>query len=175
MKARFQSSLAPLLAPLSTKLSAWWSAITPREQRLVMVCAGLVMAGGLYWGIVEPLTTRAEQAELRLQSEKQLLGWVEDQAETIASLRAAGGRSVSTLALNQAVSSTAKRFNVELVRVQPRGEELQVWISPMPFNQFVSWIAFLQETHGVHVTALDLDRGKQEGVVDVRRLQLVKG
>ena len=60
-------------------------------------------------------------------------------------------------------------------RLQPRGEMMQVWIQPLPFSQLVSWIAYLQERQGVSVDAIDIDRGKVNGVVEVKRLQLKRG
>ncbi|KHT52307.1 type II secretion system protein M [Vibrio sp. 16] len=160
-----------LLAPLQT----WWSKITPREQRLVMICSAFIALGSLYWGVIQPVSERAEAAQMRIQSEKQLLSWVKEKADEISQLRSQTGKVVSGQPLNQAVSSSARRYKVELVRVQPRGEQLQVWIAPMPFNQFVEWITALQEEHGILVSFLDIDKGDREGMVEVKRLQLTKG
>lgn len=160
-----------LLAPLQN----WWSKITPREQRLVMICSAFIVLGGLYWGVVQPVSERAATAQMRIQSEKQLLSWVKDKADSISQLRSQTGQVVSGQPLNQAVSSSARRYKVELVRVQPRGEQLQVWIAPMPFNQFVEWITALQENHGIMVSFLDIDKGDRDGLIEVKRLQLTKG
>ncbi|EGA70855.1 general secretion pathway protein M [Vibrio sinaloensis DSM 21326] len=160
-----------LLGPLQN----WWSKISLREQRLVMICSLFVVLGGVYWGLIQPVAERAEAAQMRIQSEKQLLSWVKDQADTISQLRTQSGQVVSGQPLNQAVSSSARRYKVELVRVQPRGEQLQVWIAPMPFNQFVEWITALQENHGILVSFLDIDKGDSEGVIEVKRLQFTKG
>lgn len=156
-------------------LQVWWSKISQREQRLVIICAVFVVLGALYWGLIQPVSERAETAKLRIQSEKQLLSWVKDQADTIGQLRSQNGQVVSGQPLNQAVSSSARRYNVELVRVQPRGEQLQVWIAPMPFNQFLQWITALQENHGILVSFLDIDKGDREGLIEVKRLQFSKG
>lgn len=155
-------------------LQGWWSSITPREQKLVVLGSMLLVVGTLYWGVVQPVVERAQSAQMRIQSEKQLLDWVENRADEIVALRKAGGKSVSAQPLNQAISSTAKRFGIELVRVQARGEEYQVWISPVAFNTFVDWIAFLQESHGVGVVFLDLDKAETQGVIEVQRLQFSK-
>jgi len=160
-----------LLIPMQN----WWSKISSREQRLVIVCAILLVLGGLYWGLIQPTAQRAEAAQMRIQSEKQLLTWVKDKADTISQLRSQTGQVSSGQPLNQAVSSSARHYKVELVRVQPRGEQLQVWIAPMPFNQFLEWVSALQENHGIFVSFLDIDRGDADGMVEVKRLQLTKG
>ncbi|MEL7290519.1 MAG: type II secretion system protein M [Pseudomonadota bacterium] len=160
---------------LINTLQQWWLSISQREQRLVVVCGLLLLVGGVYWGIVQPVSERAAQAQVRIQTEKQLLSWVKDKADEISQLRGQGGQPVSSLPINQAVSSSVGRFNVELIRVQPRGEAFQVWVAPMPFNQFVNWLAFLQETHGVGVQFLDIDKAERDGVVEINRLQLGRG
>jgi general secretion pathway protein M len=160
---------------LLASLQTWWQSISQREQRLVIACTLLVLVGGLYWGGVQPVVTRADNAQMRIQSEKQLLAWVKDKADEIAVLKGQGGKSVSGLPINQAVSSSVQRFKVELIRVQPRGDEFQVWVAPMPFNQFMNWVTFLQENYGIGVIFLDLDKGTQEGMVEINRLQFGRG
>ncbi|NOH80873.1 type II secretion system protein M [Vibrio sp. RE86] len=160
-----------LIAPLQM----WWQSISQREQRLVVVGSLLLILGALYWGVVQPVSARAEAAQMRIQSEKQLLSWVKDKADEISQLKAQGGKSVSDLAINRAVSSSVGRFNVELIRVQPRGEEFQVWVAPMPFNQFMNWVTFLQDTYGIGVVFLDVDKGDKEGLIEINRLQFGRG
>ncbi len=156
-------------------LQAWWYQITPREQRLTVIGSVVLGFGLLYWTVYQPITLRAEQAKLALNNEKQLLSWVTDKADQIVELRGSGAKAISPLPLNQAVSSSARRFNVELVRVQPRGNEMQVWVQPLPFNQLVNWMDYMQANHAIEVLFLDIDKSPQAGMVEVKRLQLSKG
>ncbi|CAM3724091.1 type II secretion system protein M [Vibrio aquimaris] len=160
---------------LLTSIQLWWMKTSQREQHMLMVCGAFLFLGILYWGIVQPVIERADAATQRIQNEKQLLSWVKDKADSISQLRANGGMSSSNLPLNQSISSTASRFGAELVRVQPRGDELQVWVQPMPFNRLIDWMTFLKESHGVSATFMDIDKGEQEGTVEIKRLQFVKG
>ncbi|KLN65525.1 MULTISPECIES: type II secretion system protein M [Vibrio] len=160
---------------LVNTLQTWWLSISQREQRLVVACSLLVILGGLYWGVVQPVAERADNAQMRIQSEKQLLSWVKNKADKISQSQGQGRGSVSSLPINQAVSASVSRFKVELIRVQPRGEQFQVWVAPMPFNQFMDWITFLQEKHGIKVVFLDIDKGDTDGMIEVNRLQLGRG
>ncbi len=108
------------------------------------------------------------------QSEKQLLTWVQDKADDITALRKAGCQ-FSNQPLNQLVSSSARRFKVELIRVQPRNDSVQVWIKPLAFNQLVDWLRYLKEQQGIEVEFLDIDRTDQAGMIDVNRLQFKRG
>ncbi|MGR5068748.1 MULTISPECIES: type II secretion system protein M [Vibrio] len=160
-----------LISPVQT----WWSSISQREQRLVMGCGAMAVVGVLYWGILQPMNQRAELAQSRIQSEKQLLNWVQDKADDITTLRKSGGVSFSSQPLNQVVSSSARRYKVELIRVQPRNDSVQVWIKPLAFNQMVDWLRYLKEQQGIEVEFLDIDRTEQAGMIDVNRLQFKRG
>lgn len=160
---------------LIAQVQTWWSSISQREQRMTMGCAALVIVGLIYWGILQPMSQRAELAQSRIQSERQLLAWVQDKADDITTLRKSGGVTYSNQPLNQLVSSSARRYNVELIRVQPRNESVQVWIKPLAFNQLVDWLRYLKEQQGIEVEFLDIDRTEQAGMIEVNRLQFKRG
>ena len=155
-------------------LQAWWTSISQREQRLVIGCSILLILGAIYWGVLQPLNARAELAQSRIQSEKQLLAWVSNKADEIVELRGSGGAK-SAEPLNRSVPASMRRFKIELIRVQPRGEMLQVWVKPVPFNQFVDWLTYLKEQQGVEVEFMDIDRRDSPGVIEVKRLQFKRG
>ncbi|USH02348.1 type II secretion system protein M [Grimontia kaedaensis] len=158
-------------------LIAYWKGLSRREQRLLSVATAVLVLGALYWGVVSPLQVRAEQAQQRLVSERNLLTWVNGKAAEIQALRRAAGNSgqVSALPLNQSVTTTVKRYNLEIVRLQPQREEIQVWLKPMPFNSLISWLDFLSTNHGVEVKFIDVGKTDTQGVVEVKRLQLGRG
>ncbi len=160
---------------LIAQLQTWWSSISQREQYLVIACSALVGLGVIYWGMIQPVAQRAEAAQMRIHSEKQLLNWVQNKADDIVQLRGKGGIRPSSQPLNQVIATSARRYKVELIRVQPRGEMLQVWVKEMPFNQFVDWLRHLKETQGIDVEFMDIDRGERPGVVEINRLQFKRG
>ena len=155
-------------------LQAWWASISQREQRLVIGCSILLLIGIVYWGLLQPLSQRAEIAQNRIQSEKQLLTWVTNKANEVLELRGSSGVAASQ-PLNLAVPASMRRFKIELIRVQPRGEMLQVWVKPVPFNQFVDWLIYLKEKQGIEVEFMDIDRSDNPGVIEVNRLQFKRG
>ena len=156
---------------------AYWKGLSLREQRLLGAAAAVLLLGGLYWGLISPLQERAEQAKQKLASEKALLAWVDGKAAEIEALRAATGNraQVSALPLNQAVTSSVKRYKLEIVRLQPQQEDIQVWLKPMPFSTLLTWLEFLSSSQGVQVKFIDLGKTDTEGMVEVKRLQLGRG
>lgn len=158
-----------------SSVTAWWAGISVREQRLVIGCGLLLLLGGIYWGVVQPVSESAENAQARIKSEKQLLTWVKGKANTIVELRGSGAAAPSTKPLNQVVSSSTKSYSIELIRMQPRDEMLQVWIKPVPFNRFVQWLAYLKDKQGIDVEFMDISGTDKKGVVEIKRLQLKRG
>lgn len=158
-------------------MNAWWKALSAREQRLVLGGGGALIIAVLYWGLWQPLANRAVVAENRLQNERQLLSWVSTKADEITTLRGQSGStgSVSNKGLNQVVNETTRRFRIELIRMQPRSEAVQVWVKPLPFNTLVNWLAFLKDEHGIDAQFLDVSKADSAGMVEVSRLQLGRG
>ena len=58
--------------------------------------------------------------------------------------------------------------------MQPQGDDLQVWIDEISFNQLLTWLEQLASREGLRVKNIDLSLADQQGVVRVRRLQLGK-
>ncbi|OEF04520.1 type II secretion system protein M [Vibrio genomosp. F10] len=164
-----------MMSKLVTSFRLWWQGISVREQRLMMFCMGLLVVGIGYWGILEPIQQRSLQAQNKVNSEQQLLNWVKNKADEITQLRAQSGLVTTSEPLNQVISSSASRFKVELIRIQPRDDMFQVWVQPIEFNQLIGWITYLKEQQGVDVEHFDVARTDQDGMVDVKRLQFKRG
>ncbi len=149
-----------------------WNTLEPREQLLLLISGGLLGIGILYWGIWHPLQQHHQQAQIHLKTEQQLLQWVQKKADEVIELRNQTGITRSTQPLNQIISESVERFEIELIRLQPQKEEIQVYLQPVPFNKLLSWIYYLKEEQGVDVVFIDMERGDVDGVVNVNRLQL---
>ncbi len=159
------------------ELKTWWQGTSDRERQLVLVCGVVLIIAAIYFMGLKPLAQRAEQAQMQMAGEKQLLSWVQDKANTIVSLRAISSNSSGSnnRPLNQVVSSTARQYKVELIRMQPRDDMLQVWVQPLPFNQLVNWLDNLKDKQGLEVLFLDINRSDKPGMVEVSRLQFKRG
>ncbi|KLV06124.1 MULTISPECIES: type II secretion system protein M [Photobacterium] len=158
-------------------MKAWWNGLSLREQRLVLGGGIALFIAILYWGIWQPMANSAANAETHLQRERQLLSWVSQKADEIVALRGTSGStgSVSDKGLNQVINETTRRFQIEVIRMQPRSEAVQVWVKPVPFNTLVNWLAFLRDEHGIDTQFLDVTKTDRTGMVEVNRLQLGRG
>ncbi|MFS1701617.1 type II secretion system protein GspM [Alteromonas sp. AMM-1] len=156
------------------KLKQKFAALTEREQRLVMLSAIVVVVGLFYWGVWAPLNQGIAQQTKQLGNNKALLSWVEEQAARATFLRSSqtGKRSLNG-SLQQAVTSSSNQFSLFISRMQPQGEDLQVWIDEAAFNNLVAWLDHL-ESRGVNIDQLDVTEADASGMIKVRRLVLSK-
>ena len=156
-------------------MKQWWLALSLREKRLVIIAAVALSIATLYWGVLQPLQQREQIAQSRVQSEKQLYLWTEQQVQKIIDQGGIqkGVSNQSTGSLNSVVTRSLKRYKLELVRLQPRGDKLDVWLKPTEFNNLLQWLDSLQQ-QGIMINFIDLDRSDASGMVDIKRLQLGK-
>ncbi|MBL4832066.1 MAG: type II secretion system protein M [Aliivibrio sp.] len=158
-------------------MKEWWNNLSSRERNLMLVAFASLLFASIYWGLFQPLSNKSERAENRLQREQKLLVWVESKADAIIELRRSNQQSVNSRfkPLNQVIPTSSKQFNIELIRMQPREDKVQVWIKPVPFSALMQWLAFIKESEGVEVEFLDIKRTDTKGVVELSRLQLGRG
>jgi general secretion pathway protein M len=154
---------------------SWWKTLSSREQRLLVITVSLSVLALLYGGIVRPMQEQSLLAENRLASERNLLAWVTEQADLLIQLRGRGETSVSEEPLNQAVAGSTNKFGIRLIRMQPKSSGLQIWIEPVSFNQFIDWLAFLRRQYGIRVMMMDIDRAEKNGMIEIKRLELIRG
>ena len=151
-----------------------FTALTEREQRLVLLSGLVVLLGIFYWGLWAPLNQSISQQSQLLESNKKLVSWVEEQGQKAAQLRGtqSSPRRV-TGSLPQLVTSTSSNHSLSISRMQPQGDEIQVWIDEAPFNSLMGWLNEL-ETRGIVIEQLDVAETNAPGMIKVRRLVLTK-
>lgn len=154
-------------------LVAYWQGISPREQTMVAGIGGFSVLVILYLLVINPLVTRFDEATQQLKIEKELSTWVSNHSSQLKALRSQNGSAANTsLPLNQVVTNSVRRFNLEIERLQPQQKDLQVWLKPMPFDSLVRWLEQLSQTSAVKVKFIELAGSETPGVVEVKRLQL---
>lgn len=146
--------------------------LSEREQKMVLAAGVMVVVALFYFAIWAPLSHSVAQAQLRQQSQQELLSWVQEKAARAAQLRGSGASSARfTGSLAQAVSQAAAQQGIPVSRMQPANDELQVWIEEAPFNAVVSFLHQLEQ-RGISVLQLDITEASAPGLVKIRRLQL---
>ncbi|NMH60781.1 type II secretion system protein GspM [Alteromonas ponticola] len=151
-----------------------YRALTEREQMLVAISGVFIVVAVLYWGIFAPLNTSIEREQMRLQNQEKLLTWVTERTNRAQQLRQASGKpNQFSGSLPQVVNDTTTRFNIAISRMQPQGEELQVWVDQAPFNDVLGWLQAM-ESMGIVILNADIAEADESGQIKIRRLQLGK-
>ena len=160
------------------KLKQTYQRLSEREQRLVQISAMVIVVGFFYWVIWAPLNQSLVTDRKALAAQQELLNCVQKNANRAIQLRGAstdtstGTKSFSG-SLPQAINQTAGGLNIAISRMQPQGEELQVWVDQASFNDVLSWLQALEKM-GVSILDLDIVDANIPGQVKIRRLKLAK-
>ncbi len=154
-------------------MKTWWQQLNLREQRLVMAMSAVITIFILYGLIWQPLNESIASSKLKIDRQQTLLTWVEESTQRYQ-LAKRNGRNNSGASLSSIVNRTSNLNKITITRMQPQGDDLQVWIDEISFNQLLTWLEQLASREGLRVKNIDLSLADQQGVVRVRRLQLGK-
>ena len=154
-------------------MKAWWQQLNMREQRLVIAMSAVIGVFVLYGLIWQPLNESISKTKTKVERQQALLSWVEESTQLYQQAKRNGGKSTGA-SLSSIVNRTSRANNITITRMQPQGDDLQVWIDEISFNQLLAWLEQLATRDNLQVKNIDLSIADQQGVVRVRRLQLGK-
>jgi general secretion pathway protein M len=154
-------------------MKTWWQQLNIREQRLVVVMSFLISIFILYSLIWQPMTESIATSKLKIERQQKLLTLVQESTQRYQLAKRNGGKN-SGESLSSIINRTSRVEQISITRMQPQGDDLQVWIDEISFNQLLLWLEKLASRDGLQVKNIDLSKAEQQGVVRVRRLQLGK-
>ncbi|OUR61825.1 general secretion pathway protein GspM [Colwellia sp. 39_35_sub15_T18] len=157
-----------------SSIKQWWQQLNVREQRLVLALGSAVMVLLLYTLLWQPLNTNLANTEKKLVSRQALLTWVDENVARYQAIKPNGSGKKTSASLSSIINRTANQYQLNITRMQPQGESLQVWLDTAPFTQLLFWLEHLANNEGLQVQAIDLASSDKAGEVRVRRLQLTK-
>ena len=131
----------------------WFDNLSERERNLVYAAGALVGVALVYLVLVLPLQTSGKRMASRVQQKTADLAWMQasaPQAMAAAGVaKAGGGESLVVL-----VDRTAREagLGAALRDQSPDGNNgLRLQIEGAPFDTLVTWLASLQQQHGVSI------------------------
>lgn len=153
-------------------MKTWWLGLNTREQRLVG-SLGAVMLIFLFYSLVwQPLNDNIINTEKKVARQQELLSWVNQEVSRYQANSGNAKKSKNNASLSSIVNQAANRSGIAITRIQPQGDDLQVWIDNIAFNTLLQWLEQLSQQHGLMIKNIDLDATDINGEVRVRRLQL---
>ncbi|WP_448569429.1 type II secretion system protein GspM [Thalassotalea ganghwensis] len=155
-------------------MKAWWLGLNQREQQLVSALGVFVIIFILYQAIWLPLNQSVEKYQQKIENQQELFTWMNQEIARYQALSGGQKRPVSSGSISSIVNQAAARTGITITRIQPQGDDLQVWIENVAFNVLLQWLEGLANQQGLVIKNIDLDSGDSAGEVRVRRLQLGK-
>lgn len=157
------------------ELVSKFKALTEREQLMVIVATVVIIVGIFYFMVWSPLNSSIEKQRSLIADQQELLTWVQQSANRAIQLRQSGQGAQRNFngSLPQAVNQTTARFKIAISRMQPQGQELQVWVDQAPFDSVVDWLNALEKM-GIVILQVDITEAEAPGQIKIRRLQLGK-
>jgi general secretion pathway protein M len=156
------------------KLKSTFAQLNARERLLVSISGVVILIALFYWLVWSPLNTSIERGQNSLTSQQSLLAWVKKNSNRAIQLQGSAGKTAKfSGSLPQVVNQSASRMKIKISRMQPQGDELQVWVDQAPFNDVLSWLQSLEKT-GINILDIDIAEAGEPGQVKIRRLKLGK-
>lgn len=153
-------------------MKTWWLGLNTREQRLVGSLGAVVLIFLFYSLVWQPLNDSIINTEKKVARQQELLSWVNQEISRYQANSGNAKRPKNNASLSSIVNQAANRSGIAITRIQPQGDDLQVWIDNIAFNTLLQWLEQLSQQHGLMIKNIDLDATDIHGEVRVRRLQL---
>ena len=141
-----------------------WRARSSRERWLLLGLAGIGIAALLIAGLIRPLfASRAAALEAIGRHESALAQLAALPEGMTAPSAAAATRPVTAI-----VTETAPEFGLVIRRIEPEGAGARLLIEDAGFPEVLAWIEALERDRGLRVTAVEMDRRPEPGVVSAQ-------
>ncbi len=154
-------------------LKTWFHQLESRERILVVTAVIITLILILYFLIFSPLNSALNENRKALENDRELVNWLQEQSLRARLLNDSSEGARISGPLTQVVNQTTRGSNIAISRLQPIGENLQVSIEAVSFNDLLVWLDRL-EKRGVTILQSDIVDTDDSGIVQVRRLQLGK-
>ncbi|MCK5880611.1 MAG: type II secretion system protein M [Sinobacterium sp.] len=148
-------------------IKAQIAALDKRDQImlgvLAIACALYLLIGQIWLGIMDDRDMLAR----RVQANDSLIAWM---TPAVATIKGKGGvsRGGDNLSLSQLAQQAAKKSRIKMSRFQPKGNEGQVWLDKVAFEDVLTFISTLEQQYGVNMLNVAINSANNPGVVNAR-------
>ena len=152
---------------LLSQLKVWYGGLQEREQRMVAAGAVILAVLLLVGGILLPLQSAVSAAVKRTERRREDLAWMRENAPEIAS-RGATLLNDTGEAPVVIVDRLARErgLGTALRGTAPSGNGVRVQLKAAPFDTLITWLAALDESYGLAIDSITVDRAEKPGIVD---------
>ena len=147
------------------KLRTWFFGLQQRERRVLTVGAIAVAVLILLFGLLLPLQGAVSGLNRRNAIKREDLAWMQVHQAEIASTVLPPDSGEAPVVV---VDRTAREAGLTdaLRGTAPSGNGVRVQLEAAPFDAMVPWFAKLDESYGLAIESITLDRGTHTGLVN---------
>jgi general secretion pathway protein M len=142
------------------RLRGWLAGLGARERNLVYGAAALAAVALVYLVLVLPFQASGARLRARVEQKSGDLAWMQAQAPLVMAAAGAPQANASGESLVVLVDRTAREagLGAALRDQSPNGNAgLRLRIEAASFDTLVTWLASLQQQHGVAIEAATID------------------
>lgn len=151
-----------------------YRSLNERERYLVIGAGTMIIISLFYLALWAPMQQSIKTNQASVASQTKLLKWVEQNANRAVQLKQSSGSSRTfNGSLPQFVNQTAAQFKIEITRMQPQNDEIQVWVDRAAFDDVLGWFQQMEQK-GINIVEADLAESDDPGMIKIRRLRLNK-
>lgn len=146
-------------------MMAGFHGLSTREKVLILTVLPLALLVAIWHFAWKPLTA----ARIKLKNEIATYQLVADTAALSDTVQARP-RPVDTTPIATRITDAAADAGLPLRRIEPEGNGMRISVDDVPFATVMLWLADLEAAHGVTVTATEINRRPEPGIVSARML-----
>ncbi len=145
----------------------WYSGLQTREQRLVLFGGIAVAVLVLFGAILLPLESAVSAAVQERDTKRADLAWMNSNLPEIraGSATLAPDTGEAPMVLVDRIGREAG-LGTAMRGTQPSGAGVRVQLEAAPFDTLVTWLATLEERHGLAIESISVDRAARPGLVN---------
>lgn len=156
-------------------IRSWWESLLDRERQMISVGSAIVGLLIIYALIWSPLSDAVLDRKTQVESQRQLLIYLQHASVKIKQLKASGitvdavvDNNAGLLALvEQTLGSLQLNSYLKQVQ-QPQQNQIALTFEKVPFDKLMQWLQMLSTMHGIHVQNLSATRLAVIGTADVQ-------
>ncbi len=150
----------------------WFDNLQARERMIVMV-GGVITLLILLWALIwNPITSRTAELRTEVNSDRELLVWMQDASTRIKVAESSGAiKPKYNVNIITAVESTSKRKGLRssITSMKPDGEnKINLDIKDASFDDMILWQGQLLTEYGIRAEQFSAKPSDKSGLVNAR-------
>jgi general secretion pathway protein M len=157
------------------QIKEWFDGLESNEQKIVLIGASLAAVMMLIFGLLKPLGDAVDDLQVQVASRQSSVDHWKASLPLVVANRGTSQASAGERPLSNVVTSTTRSFQLKVSRVQEKSPgEIQVWFDNIPFNDFIRWVAELENKHQISVDSVNIRSKDRDGLSSID-IKIVRG